>query len=123
MINSITVYVRFGKGKDNICDIFWFIEQIITHLYHDHPGWLLWFTIDNLNIHHNPEITELTVEAGHQYETKESYWSYDGTISCFFNTICLNFLAEYLQEDWSEIEWSWCSIFHFLIASSSESEE
>ncbi len=54
------------EGEGTTFAIFYcFIEQIIGKLNKDYPGRSFCFKTENLNSHHNPEILELILEAGH----------------------------------------------------------
>lgn len=76
------------EGEGTTYAIFYrFIERILDQLDHDHPGRSFCFTMDNLNIHHNPQILEMIAEKGHCYVFRAPYWSCDGAIEYVFSTI------------------------------------
>ena len=72
-----------------------FIERIIHQLAQDHPQRSFCFTMDNLNVHHNPAILSLIVDSGHRYVFRAPYWSCDGAIEYVFNTIHMFLLYYY----------------------------
>ncbi len=76
------------EGEGTTFAIFYqFIERIINQLGHDHPGQSFCFTMDNLNIHHNPQILEIIAERGHQIVFRAPYGSCNGAIEYVFITI------------------------------------
>ncbi len=94
------------EGEGTTFAIFYrFIEQIIGQLNEDYPGRSFCFTMDNLNVHHNPEILELISEAGHRYIFWAPYWSCDGAIEYVFNTIHSYLLFFYPKlQDMNDLE-------------------
>jgi len=64
-----------------------FIERIIDQLAIDWPGRSFCFTMDNLNIHHNPVLMQMIASRGHRYLFRAPYWSVDGQMEYVFNTI------------------------------------
>ncbi len=52
--------------------------------------------MDNLNVHHNPEIFSLICNSGHCHVFWAPYWSSDDAIEYVFNTIH-SFLLYYWQ--------------------------
>ncbi len=72
-----------------------FIERIILSLAQTYPGRSFCFTMDNLNIHHNPLVLQLITESGHRYVFRAPYWSCDGAIEYIFNTIHSFLMFEY----------------------------
>ena len=43
--------------------------------------------MDNLNVHKNPLVIGLILNAGHQVVFRAPYWSVDGAIEYVFNTV------------------------------------
>ncbi len=93
MNNTIKVGMRCGRGKGQ--HLQYFIALLSALLQNVILVDLFCFTMDNLNIHHNPEILELITRAGHCYIFRAPYWSCDGAIEYVFNTIHLYLLFFY----------------------------
>ncbi len=68
-----------GEGLTIFC-FYNFIEWTILSLAQNYPSRSFCFTMDNLNIHHNPLILQLITKSGHRYLFWTPYWSCDGTI-------------------------------------------
>ncbi len=83
-----------GEGLTIFC-FYNFIEWTILSLAQNYPSRSFCFTMDNLNIHHNPLILQLITKSGHQYVFWAPYWSCDGTIEYTFNTIHSFLMLEY----------------------------
>ena len=75
------------EGGTNLFRMYTFIERIIDQLAIDRPGCSFCFTMDNLNIHHNPVLLEMIANRGHRYLFRAPYWSVDGPMEYVFNTI------------------------------------
>ena len=43
--------------------------------------------MDNLNIHHNPVLSQMIASQGHRYLFRTPYWYVDGPMEYVFNTI------------------------------------
>jgi hypothetical protein len=66
------------EGGTNLFRMYTFIERIIDQLAIDWPGCSFCFTMDNLNIHHNPVLLQMIASRGHRYLFRTPYWSVDG---------------------------------------------
>ena len=75
------------EGGTNLFRMYTFIERIIDQLAIDWPGRSFCFTMDNLNIHHNPVLLQMIASRGHRYLFRAPYWSVDGPMEYVFNTI------------------------------------
>ncbi len=75
-----------GEGT-TLFRLYSFLERITAQMAIGHPGRSFCFTMDNLNVHHNPMILQLIRDTGHQYVFQAPYWSCDGAIEYVFNTI------------------------------------
>ena len=83
------------EGGTTILRVCTFPERICDQLAIDHPGRRFCFTMDNLNIHHNPIITGLLISRGHDVLFRAPYWSVDGPMEYIFNTIHVYLLMFY----------------------------
>lgn len=72
-----------------------FIEMILDDLDQLHPGRSFVFTMDNLNVHHNPYIQTMIYARGHAVVYRAPYWPVDGAIEYVFNTIHSRLLEYY----------------------------
>jgi hypothetical protein len=67
------------EGGTNLFMMYTFIERIMDQLVIDWPaGCSFCFTMDNLNIHHNPVLLQMIASQGHMYLVRAPYWSVDG---------------------------------------------
>ena len=55
------------EGGTNLFRMYTFIERIIDQLAIDWPGRSFCFTMDNLNIRHNPVLLQMIASRGHRY--------------------------------------------------------
>ncbi len=53
------------EGGMNLLRFYNFIRRVIISLGDDHPGCSFCFTMDYLNIHHNPAVLQMIHDAGH----------------------------------------------------------
>ena len=67
--------------------VYSFFDRVTQWLNQNHPGRMFCFTMDNLNIHHSPVITDLITNRGHRYLYRAPYWSVDGPMEYIFGTI------------------------------------
>ena len=84
------------EGGTNLFRVYIFFERVMDWLHNNQPGRSFCFTMDNLNIHHNPILLDRIVERGHRYLFRAPYWSVDGPMEYVFNTIHI-FLLEYFR--------------------------
>ena len=56
---------------------------------------IFFFTADNLNVHHDPNICDLITRNGHRYLFRAPYWAIDGPMEYIFNTIHVLLLQHY----------------------------
>ena len=73
--------------------VYSFFDRVTQWLNQNHPGRMFCFTMDNLNIHHSPVITDLITNRGHCYLYRAPYWSVDGPMEYIFNTIHVHLLT------------------------------
>lgn len=78
---------QFDKGGTGLYRFYCYMRDFIEYLNVNRPGVNYCFTMDNLNIHKNPIITDLIENAGHRVVYRAPYWSCDGAIEYVFNTI------------------------------------
>ena len=83
------------EGGTNLYRVYTFYERIIDRLDIDQPGRSFCFTMDNLNIHHNPLFLHLLPSRGHRYLFRAPYWSVDGPMEYVFNTILVFLLMHF----------------------------
>ena len=78
---------QFDKGGTGLYRFYCYMSDSIDYLDVNRPGVSYCFTMDNLNIHKNPIITDLIEGAGHRVVYRAPYWSCDGAVEYVFNTI------------------------------------
>jgi hypothetical protein len=84
------------EGGTNLFWMYAFIERIIDQLAIHWPGCSFCFTMDNLNIHHNPVLLQKIASRGHRYFFRSTYCSVDGLMECVFHMIHI-FLLQYFR--------------------------
>lgn len=93
------------EGGTNLFRVYVFFERIIDWLDINQPGRSFCFTMDNLNVHHDPVIINLITSRGHRYLFRAPYWSVDGPMEYVFNTIHVFLLMRFRQvNDLDELE-------------------
>lgn len=85
------------EGGTNLYRVWLFFDRIMDQLDRDWPGRSFCFTMDNLNIHHNPIILNRIIEKGHKYLFRAPYWSVDGPMEYVFNTIHTHLLQHFKE--------------------------
>ena len=75
------------EGGTNLFRLLVFFTRVMDRLDIDYPGRSFCFTMDNLNIHHNPILQNLITSRGHRYLYRAPYWSVDGPMEYVFNTL------------------------------------
>ncbi len=78
---------QWMDGGTTIKRFFRFINTIMNDIELNHPGRLFVITMDNLNAHKNPLVTNRILMAGHRYVFCAPYWPVDGAIEYVFNAI------------------------------------
>ncbi len=74
-----------------------FIQRIIVEVGPGTPQRRRCFTMDNLNVHRNPVVSNLILQAGHRILFRAPYYPVDGPIEYVFNTLqCM--LCVYMRE-------------------------
>jgi hypothetical protein len=81
------IHQQFTHGGTGLWRFYCFMRDFIDFLNVNRPGMSYCFTMDNLNIHKNPIITDLIDESRHCVVYWAPYWSCDGAIEYVFNTI------------------------------------
>lgn len=87
------------EGGTNLFRVYTFFERIIDQLAVDRPGRSFCFTMDNLNIHHNPILQHLFTSRGHRFLYRAPYWSVDGPMEYIFNAIHAHLLFHFRDID------------------------
>ncbi len=75
------------EGGTTLFRMYTFIESNIDQLAIDWAGCSFYFTIDNLNIHHNHVLLHMIASQGHRYLFRTLYGSVEGPMEYVFNTI------------------------------------
>ncbi len=78
---------QFTHGGTGLWRFYCYMRNFIEFLDVNRPGNYYCFTMDNLNIHKNPIVTDLIEGAGHCVVYHAPYWSCNGVIKYVFNTI------------------------------------
>ncbi len=63
------------------------MTELCDWLVANWPGRPLLFTMDNLNLHRHPIVSNLIYGRGHRVVFCAPYWSCDGSIEYVFNTV------------------------------------
>ena len=85
------------EGGTDLYRVYVFFDRVIQWLNQHHPGRSFCFTMDNLNTHKDPIITNLITNSGHRYLYRAPYWSVDGPMEYVFNTLHVH-LLDYFRE-------------------------
>ena len=72
-----------------------YMHRIVDDLAQQHPGRSFCFTMDNLNVHKNPMVVNLILNAGHRLVFRAPYWAVDGAIEYVFNTLQTTLMVYY----------------------------
>jgi hypothetical protein len=78
---------QWMEGGTTIERFYGFIDHILDDLDQNHPGRSFVFTMDNLNAHKNPLVTNRILNAGHRLVFRAPYWPVDGAVEYVFNAI------------------------------------
>ena len=83
-------------GEGTTVEIFLgFMTTIVDDLGERYPDRSFCFTMDNLNVHKNPAVVNLVLNAGHRLVFRAPYYAVDGAIEYVFNTIHTGLLSYY----------------------------
>ena len=75
------------RGGTTFEDFYRIVDRISADLQQRHPGRRFVFLMDNLNVHHNPLISQLLQARGHAVVYRAPYTPEDGPIEFVFNTL------------------------------------
>ncbi len=92
-------WYEMWEGEGTLLFRWYFFERIISQMAIDHPRRLFCLRMDNMNVHHNPMISQLIRDSGHCYVFWAPYWSCDGAIKYVINTI-----HSFLLYFWDKLE-------------------
>ena len=83
-------------GEGTTVEVFLeFMTTIVDNLGNRYPNQSFCFTMDNLNVHKNPAVVNLILNAGHWLVFWVLYYAVDGAIEYAFNTIHTGLLSYY----------------------------
>jgi hypothetical protein len=95
------------EGGTNLFRMYTFIERIIDQLAIDWRGRSFCFTMDNLNIHHNPVLLHMIAIWRHRYLFRAPYWSVDGPMVRFILFCCSTFAPSTICLYWATALTQW----------------
>jgi hypothetical protein len=84
---SFLFHKCYTKGGTDLLYFFDFTLKLCNWLAANRPGHQLLITMDNLNIHKHPMIIHLIYSCSYHVVVCTPYWSCDGSIEYFFNTL------------------------------------
>jgi hypothetical protein len=84
---SFSFHRCFTEGGTDLYRFFNYMTELCDWLDDNRPGRSFLFTMDNLNLHRHPIVSNLIYGRGHRVVFRAPYWSCDGSIEYVFNTV------------------------------------